>query len=414
VQLNFAILEILANRPDGRASIDELWREWEEAAESQDTANRFSKYSEYEGIDLIQGGLIVAEGNSVYITDVGRSVLQHALESLGHIEAGRSDHSRSVKAIDDLIGPELRMKIFDLGLRAPGEALDLTPLEEEQPIEQKVSQTETDADYDDAEAAAHAADETVEVENPSRYFEIDATDIDLPSTPSAPSFLKRDFPSRIQTPFRSARRGLKLPAALSSQLGRFSHILRGHLREGSSRTKIHRRPVGISGALLAALSLVIILVGAGLVIGVTQIKNLKSEITALERQLVLKKQSASADQQEKKNSAEQRNQLQNQPVVPSAETGKNPVDNRAAPAALALSPDEMRLIREYIKPAPYSGPAGAPINVGDPVTIATIPLPSPLTDKVPKLLGGRFTVRNGAIIILKRDSHQADAVLAPN
>ena len=43
-----------------------------------------------------------------------------------------------------------------------------------------------------------------------------------------------------------------------------------------------------------------------------------------------------------------------------------------------------------------------------------IPLPSPLVDKVPKLLGGKFTIRNGAIIIVKRDSGQADAVLAPN
>jgi hypothetical protein len=82
--------------------------------------------------------------------------------------------------------------------------------------------------------------------------------------------------------------------------------------------------------------------------------------------------------------------------------------------AHSFSPDEVRLIREYIKPAPFSGPAVAPINVGDPVTIGTISLPSPLTDKVPKLLGGRFTIRNGAIVILKRDSRQADAVLAPN
>jgi hypothetical protein len=43
-----------------------------------------------------------------------------------------------------------------------------------------------------------------------------------------------------------------------------------------------------------------------------------------------------------------------------------------------------------------------------------IPLPSQLTDKVPKLVGGKFTTRNGVIIIVKRDSRQADAVLAPN
>jgi hypothetical protein len=45
---------------------------------------------------------------------------------------------------------------------------------------------------------------------------------------------------------------------------------------------------------------------------------------------------------------------------------------------------------------------------------ALIPLPSQLTDKVPKLLGAKFTTRNGAIIISTKNSRRADAVLAPN
>src|SRR6266849_5606726 len=48
------------------------------------------------------------------------------------------------------------------------------------------------------------------------------------------------------------------------------------------------------------------------------------------------------------------------------------------------------------------------------VGAAIIPLPSQLTEKVPKLLGAKFTTRNGAIIIVKKDSRQVDAVLAPN
>jgi hypothetical protein len=43
-----------------------------------------------------------------------------------------------------------------------------------------------------------------------------------------------------------------------------------------------------------------------------------------------------------------------------------------------------------------------------------IPLPSPVTDKIPKLLGARFAIRNGTIIIVRKGSHQVDAVLAPN
>jgi hypothetical protein len=34
-------------------------------------------------------------------------------------------------------------------------------------------------------------------------------------------------------------------------------------------------------------------------------------------------------------------------------------------------------------------------------------------EKIPKLQGARFTTRNGAIVILKRDSRHADAVLPP-
>jgi hypothetical protein len=54
------------------------------------------------------------------------------------------------------------------------------------------------------------------------------------------------------------------------------------------------------------------------------------------------------------------------------------------------------------------------INVGDTVVGAMIPLPSQLTDNVPKLVGGKFTTRDGSIIIVKRDSRKADVVLGPN
>jgi hypothetical protein len=91
-----------------------------------------------------------------------------------------------------------------------------------------------------------------------------------------------------------------------------------------------------------------------------------------------------------------------------------PGEIRADQTALNLSREEIQLIKDYIKPAPSAGAAAATINVGDPVEGAMIPLPSQLTDKVPKLVGGKFTIRNGAIIIVKRDSRQADAVLAPN
>jgi hypothetical protein len=77
---------------------------------------------------------------------------------------------------------------------------------------------------------------------------------------------------------------------------------------------------------------------------------------------------------------------------------------RTDQTALDLSREEIQLIKEYIKPAPAAGPASPAINVGDPISGAMIPLPSPLTEKVPKLLGGKFTTRDGTIIIVKRAS----------
>ena len=68
-------------------------------------------------------------------------------------------------------------------------------------------------------------------------------------------------------------------------------------------------------------------------------------------------------------------------------------------------------MREYIKPAPSAGAPANTVKVGDVVDGAMIPLPSPLTEKVPKLLGARFAIRNGAIIIVRKGSHQVDAVL---
>ena len=98
-----------------------------------------------------------------------------------------------------------------------------------------------------------------------------------------------------------------------------------------------------------------------------------------------------------------------------SETRKTKLDSdiQTDPTAIDLSPEEIQLIKEYIKPAPYLGTLVPAISVGDAITGATIPLPSQLTDKVPKLLGARFTTRNGAIIIVRRNSQRADAVLPP-
>jgi hypothetical protein len=156
----------------------------------------------------------------------------------------------------------------------------------------------------------------------------------------------------------------------------------------------------------------VIVVAGGAVIAVYHIKSLTAEIATVQRELmVIKNETARLEAAESKRVADQ-NDNQGRPGTEKADASGQ---SRQAASALSLSPDEIRAIREYIKPAPIAGEAiSASISVGDRVSEATIPVPSPLIDKVPKLVGARFTIRNGAIIIIKRDSHQVDAVLGPN
>jgi hypothetical protein len=224
---------------------------------------------------------------------------------------------------------------------------------------------------------------------------------------SAPSFLTRVLGSKA--PRRTASRRTNLSASIAFGLARFGGILRGHLEQDVSSFKGKDRAVGVWGAVLAVLSLLVIIVGVAALIAINQIKSLKTEIATLERALTVMKQAPKPESVEGK-----KDDQRDDRGKAGADKGSGSAQS-AAFSALNLSPEEIHLIRDYIKSAPLAGPATLPsITVGDSVTTGTIPLPSPLTDKIPKLLGGRFTIRNGAIVILKRDSHQADAVLPPN
>ena len=98
----------------------------------------------------------------------------------------------------------------------------------------------------------------------------------------------------------------------------------------------------------------------------------------------------------------------------SSGTPKPPSETLPDQAPLSLSREEIQLVRDYIKPAPVAGPATETIKVGDPVVGETVAFPSPITEKVRKLLGARFTVRNGVVVIVRSGSRHADAVIGPN
>lgn len=180
---------------------------------------------------------------------------------------------------------------------------------------------------------------------------------------------------------------------------------RKHLEYDLPDRKMEQRNRNAIGAVFAILSFVLLIICAGAAAVVMQFRSMKSEIVSLQREVLsLKERLTRIDQ------AERARQFEERANIERAKSGDNP----AQETPLNLSPDEIRLIRDYIKPAQPAGPASAPINVGDPVTGPTVALPSAVTEKLPKLIGARFAIRNGAIIIVKRDSRRVDAVLGPN
>ena len=160
-------------------------------------------------------------------------------------------------------------------------------------------------------------------------------------------------------------------------------------------------------AALALISLIAIVACVGVAIALVQIRSLRSEVAGFHRELApLKERIAQLNQTEKaRRQNEERQIAKDRPPIGQAARSGDPQ------AALALSDEEAQLVREYIKPAPSAGVSTSAVKVGDAVDGAMLPLPSPITEKVPKLLGARFTIRNGAIIIVRKDSRQADAIL---
>jgi hypothetical protein len=179
-------------------------------------------------------------------------------------------------------------------------------------------------------------------------------------------------------------------------------------KRGSERAN---QPAANAAFGLLALLSVIACVFAAIAFG--QIQSLKSDIALLRRELLpVKERLAKFEQAEKqRRELEQQDEAQNKSETEMKKSSDEAGNNAAA---LELTREEIQMIRDYIKPAPSAGAAAPTINVGDTVAGAMIPLPSQLAEKIPKLRGARFTTRNGSIIIVRRDSRQADAVLPPN
>jgi len=230
----------------------------------------------------------------------------------------------------------------------------------------------------------------------------------------APAFLVRNGSrSGARAPGREITWRTRLSKLISIKLQQARATWRRHLEQDTANIKAGPRQTGnVSGAAIALLSLLVILICAGTVIALTQIRSLKTEVATLHRELsLLKERTARMVDEIANRDANQQKEATNKSSVEKSGVGP---DGRTDQATLNLTQEEVGLIRDFIKPAPVAGTPAPAINVGDTVDVATIPLPSQLMEKIPKLLGARFTTRNGSIIILKRDSRKADAVFPPS
>ncbi len=238
-------------------------------------------------------------------------------------------------------------------------------------------------------------------DNPNQLFSDEDSRVVASEAPDAapqdaPTFLRRSVGSKVQEPSRKSSQLSKLFAFIATKKRLMFERWRRHFARGTSNPKTERVVGRVGSASFAFLSLLVVVTCVGAAIALGQIKSLKSDIAILHREVFpLKERLARLEQAEKtKLDLDQQDSSQNKSGAEKNKPGGE------------IHPDKTA--------SPSAGTALPVINVGDQVSGAIIPLPSPLTEKVPKLLGARFTTRNGSIIILRRDSRHADAVLPPS
>jgi hypothetical protein len=401
------VLNVLAASAEGRATLAELRRDVPIILADKIETEQLKRFRALGDIDIFQSGLLLRNDTGFEITEAGFALLQ-SLESpsAAPVLVASNSTSPALKLIDDLIGTKDRLKIFDLELRTDADDLG--------EVVQHPSEQHQDRLYEGVEAAQPASEMfpteriaspiTAEQKHKNETLENLDPVIITNSAPSLeiPPSSRRGFGDKPREPSKNASSSLRLFAGKLRSIPKLwrRHVARDELSLKAERVREKR--AGAAFAFLTALALVAC-VGAAIAFG--EIKSLKSDIALLQRELLpLKERIGKFEQAERIRRESEQQEAQN----------KLERDKREAQPALNLSREDIQLVREVIKPAPFSGMTGPTLNVGDPVGNETIPLPSSITDKLPKLLGARFTIRNGSIIIVKRGGQQADAVLGPN
>ncbi|WP_456815959.1 MULTISPECIES: hypothetical protein [unclassified Bradyrhizobium] len=367
---------MLAARPGQRIAIDEVSREVKRMIAAGDEATQSKRPSELGDADVFQSGWASINDAGLQITDSGLSLWRS-------LETARIEHGPDRQETErlDAATADTRHYVADTAIDRPDDVdLELPGMTRE--------------DHDDRQPSGAGRS---------------ATAPDIPSAHSpivpAPAFGAFQEANRVV-----AARLSGLVSFLGTIKPKFATAQRRRSAEDVGDRRADRRG-GLTGLAVACLSLISVVACVAAAIALGQLSSLKSDITALRREIApLRERLARLEQVE----VARRDAAQQEDARDRAEAEKKLADGAGEQAALSLSREEIQLIREYIKAAPSAGAAVAPINVGDPITGGMIPLPSSLTEKVPRLLGARFATRNGAIVISTRNSRRIDVVLMPN
>ncbi|MGF6313411.1 hypothetical protein ABIB82_007590 [Bradyrhizobium sp. i1.8.4] len=373
MRFNLAILSVLAARPEQRIAIEEVSREVKRMIAAGDEATQFKRSSELGDADVFQSGWASINDAGLQITDSGLS-LWHSLEA-SRIERLNEREAERL----DAVAADTRHPLAD------------TPNDQSDDIDLELPGM-TSEDRDDRPPSG-AGRSTAAPEIPMR---------------DSPIVIEPAFGS-VQAESRMASRLSGLIRLLDTGMPKFATARRRRPAEDVPDRRTGNG-AGLTGLAVACLSLISVVACVAAAIALGQITSLKSDDAALRRELILlRERLARLEQDAAKREAAQQDEAQDK-----AEAERKAADAGSEQPALNLSREEIQLIREYIKAAPSAGAAATPINVGDPITGGMIPLPSSLTEKVPRLVGARFATRGGAIIISTRNSRRIDAVLMPN
>ena len=377
MRFNLAILSVLAARPEQRIPLEEVSREVKRMIAAGDAATKMKRSSELGDADVFQSGW-------ASINEAGLQITGSGLALWRELEASRVEQELNAQELSEQESGEPQAERLETVAADPRDAIGDAGIERSGAIDQQIPFVMQEGLAD--RAASGASRSTAASDLPAR-----AAIVPEPAFGSISGSRLSHLVKRL---------GTSLPGFARARRRRTK-------REGPDRNTVNG--VGVTGLAVACLSLISIVACVAAAIALGQITSLKSDNAALRRELVpLRDRLTRIEQEAAKREAAQ------QEAQDKLEADKKASDAGSEQTALNLSRDEIQLIREYIKAAPSAAGGGPPINVGDPVTGGMIPLPSPLTEKAPRLVGARFAIRNGAIIISARSSRRVDAVLMAN